>query len=522
MSPLPRFLFGLLMLFLAASCGDGSRPAPQGGLPLLRAESDVDRGGWIADAQGREVHLRGVNVNSFVDYWSGNEFPTTFPFLEADAERMREVGWNAVRLLLSWSRVEPEPGRYDERYLDEIGAAVEVLARNGIYSILDMHQDAWSATLAARPDENCPPFLAPAIGWDGAPAWATFDEGKPRCVPGGFRDLTDAVISSWRAFFRDAEGPGGIGIRTRYARMWGHVAERFARSTAIAGYDLMNEPGAYSDSDLEGLSAMYADALAEIRAGERRAGGPSHIVFFEPGIAWTEPPPDFARDQNVAYAPHIYEGGFDNLAITEEPFERALAEAQGFGGIPVLVGEWGTNPDRAGPDGDGYFRQHQSLQDEFGFSATLWTWRESCGDPHKVRESGVPVPWGEFEVDCRTNEILGEREALFGDLTRAYARAAPGRVVRMSYDDEERRFEVVGHAARAGQVLEVFLPSGVGEGGTVAAQGLGEIEFREVGGGGHILFAAARGGAGDRRGPGAGAGARPAPSGGRASIKSPR
>ena len=463
-------------------------------MPLLLADPDPVEGGRIVDRNGREVILRGVNMNSFVDYWSGNEFPTTFPFTEADAERMAGVGWNVVRLLMSWSRIEPEPGVYDEAYLDEIAEAVVVLERHGIYSMLDMHQDAWTANLAARPDEDCPAIFPPAIGWDGAPDWATFDEGKPRCVPGGFRDLTQAVTSSWMAFFRDQEGPGGVGIRTRYARMWGHVAERFAGSTAVVGYDLMNEPGAYTQEDLEDLVAMYADAIVEIRAGERRAGAPEHIVFFEPGIAWTWTPPDFARDDNLAYAPHLYEGGFDNGAITRASFERALNDAALFGGTPVLVGEWGANPDRAGPSGDGYFRNHQALQDEFGFSATLWTWRESCGDPHKVRDSGIPIPWGEFEVDCRTNEILGERVTLFADLTRAYARYSPGRIAEMLYGPDSGRFEVDGVSGKRGQVLEVFYPQSLHGMPEVSTEGLGEVQWVDGPGGGLLLRAPALGG----------------------------
>jgi endoglycosylceramidase len=486
-----KFILAVFLL-LAAACGGSS--APDSGMPLLRAEPDAIEGGRIVDRDGREVILRGVNMNSFVDYWSGNDFPTTFPFTEGDADRMALVGWNVVRLLMSWSRVEPAPGVYDEAYLDEIAAAVAMLERRGIYSLLDMHQDAWTANLAARPDEDCPEIFPPAIGWDGAPDWATFDEGKPRCVPGGFRDLTQAVTFSWRAFFRNEEGPGGIGIRTRYARMLGHVAERFAGSTAIAGYDVMNEPGVYSDVELEGLVAMYADAIVEIRAGERRAGAPSHIVFFEPSILWVAAPPDFVRDENIGYAPHIYEGGFDNGPITRGPFERALGEAAQFGGTPVLVGEWGANPDRAGADGDGYFRDHQALQDEFGFSATLWTWRESCGDPHKVRDTGVPIPWGEFEVDCRTNEILGERSILFADLTRAYARFSPGRISEMVYGPDSGRFEVLGGAAKRGQVLEVFYPLSLHGRPDVSVVGLGEVELVEVPGGELLLRARADGG----------------------------
>ena len=87
-------------------------------LPALHAEPDPDRGGRIADAHDREVLLRGVNVNAFVEYWAydASRF-TTYPFSEADAGELASQGWNVVRLLLSWSRVEPQPGVYEEASL---------------------------------------------------------------------------------------------------------------------------------------------------------------------------------------------------------------------------------------------------------------------------------------------------------------------------------------------------------------------------------------------------------------------
>ena len=99
--------------------------------------------------------------------------------------------------------------------------------------------------------------------------------------------------------------------------------------------------------------------------------------------------------------------GWNDAADAASVAVGALAsswEARRFGGAPVLTGEWGADPRRAA-SGDPYFLDHQSLQDEFRFGATLWTWRESCGDPHKVgdvRAGRVPYPWGEFDVDCRT------------------------------------------------------------------------------------------------------------------------
>lgn len=490
-------LFPTVLLLAAIGCSDTTVDEDTTTtLSLLHAEPDPAGGGRIVDAQGREVLLRGANVNAFVEYWSGNEFPTTFPFPESDARRMSEIGWNAVRLLLSWSRVEPSPGAYDEAYLDEIEGAVDSLARHGLYSIIDLHQDAWSATLAARPDEFCPPPAEPALGWDGAPSWATFDGDRGRCILGGSRETSPAVVSSWDAFFANEEGPGGVGLRARYANMLGHLAERFANHPAVAGYDIINEPGAFSPPQQEGLSALYSESLAAIRAGERRVGGPAHLVLFEPSSLWSAigrgPPQDFDRDENVVYAPHIYTGGFSGTPITREAFEIAIDEAAGFDGAPVLTGEWGASPSRAGPDGDGYFIDHQALQDEFHVSATIWTWRESCGDPHKVSDTrngaNPAVPWGEFEVDCFTNEILGERPLLVTDLTRAYPRAAPGRLVSTRYDASEGTLEVSGTAAPLGAELVVFYPAAKHGAPDFQGAGLEDLVARE-GPGGSVYIA---------------------------------
>ena len=494
-----------LLLVGSSACsdttvGEGGSSATE--LSFLHAEPDAVDGGRIVDAHGREVLLRGVNVNAYVEYWSGNDFPTTFPFSESDARRMSEIGWNAVRLLVSWSRVEPEAGVYDEVYLDQIESAVEILARHGLYSIIDLHQDAWSATLAARPDEECESPWEPALGWDGAPAWATFDQGRPRCILNGTRETSSAVISSWDAFFADEEGPGGIGLRRRYVNMLGHLSRRFANDPAVAGYDIMNEPGALSPLQQEGLSALYAEAIVAIRDGERRAGGPPHLVLFEPSSLWSAlgfgPPIDFPRDENVVYAPHVYTGGFNDSPITRAAFEVAVEEAAGFDGAPVLSGEWGANPDRAGPDGDGYFDDHQRFQDEFHMSATLWTWRESCGDPHKVADerngASPPIPWGEFEVDCFTNEVLGEREPLVNDLTRAYPRAAPGRLDTTVYEPTTGRLDVQGDGAARGGELIVFYPAQKHGRPEIVSSGLYDVEVLEGPGGSVYLRGRTTGG----------------------------
>src|SRR5215470_2880131 len=64
-------------------------------LPALHAEPDAVDGGRIVDGEGRQVLLRGVNVNALVDYWKGSDFATVFPFGSDDADLMAAIGWNA-------------------------------------------------------------------------------------------------------------------------------------------------------------------------------------------------------------------------------------------------------------------------------------------------------------------------------------------------------------------------------------------------------------------------------------------
>ena len=498
--------YGAIAIALGAVTGCSDAPtAPTSDplrLPALHAEPDPVAGGRIVDAEGRVVLLRGVNVNALAEYWVSSPFATTFPFGAGDAEAIAGVGWNAVRLLLSWSRVEPEPGVYDEAYLDQAADAVRMLAERGVYAIVDLHQDAWNATLAARPDEQCPSTATPALGWDGAPAWATLDGGAARCATAGIRETSPAVVASFNAFWSDAPGPDGIGIRSRYARMLGHVAGRFARDGAVAGYDVMNEPNAFTAGAQQRLSALYGDALREIRAAEQASGGFRHLVVFEPGALWSATgrgaPPDFARDPDVVYGPHIYTGGIGSAPLTADNFAIARDEAASFGGAPVLVGEWGSGPDRAANPDDPYFLLHQELQDQFQFGATLWTWHESCGDPHKAADylaGRIPYVWGEFEVDCRTNEITGVRQPILDQLTRGLVRAAPGRLDATSWDQGTGTLRAAGSDAPADGELLAFYPASRLGRPDVTSAGLDGLRVLDAPGGNAYLVARTTGGA---------------------------
>jgi endoglycosylceramidase len=464
-------------------------------LPALHAEPDPDDRGRIVDARGREVLLRGVNVNVMADMWQGTRLPTVQPFRPKDLSLLRGMGWNLVRLQLSWSRVEPQPGQYDEAYLAEAERYVETFKAAGMYTIIDMHQDAWGASLAARPGESCPPAFTAAVGWDGAPAWATLaPDDAPRCFALGAKEVNAAVDAAWNAFWRDAPGPDTFGIRTRYASMLGHVARRLSRNDAVAGYDVINEPAAFVPETQAALGDLYGAALREIRAGERLAGAPPRLFLFQPDARASTighgVPRDFPRDRDVVYAPHVYA---TNRPIVRSGFQVARTEARTFGGAPVLIGEWGTDPDRKAA----YFSQHQDLQDTFGMSSALWAWSEGCGSPRRISAliaGEAPKVWGLLDVDCVTGERIGPRKALVRRLTRAYVRAAPGRLHGQRYVAKTGRLSAVGTAPDDNeQTLLVFYPGAKHPNSRFRATGLSELRAVRTPGEGRFVVGVPRG-----------------------------
>jgi len=482
----------------AAPATAAGAPAPLAVRPL-HAEPGVAPRGRIVDDRGREVLLRGVNVNALVEYWPSpfSTFPRTVPVGRADAVRMGRMGLNAVRLAISWSRVEPSPGRYDATYLRRIAALARTFEREGIATIVDLHQDAWGPTLAAPPGTACPAGSNPALGWDGAPGWATLvASATSRCTAGELRESSPAVLEAWSAFWADRPGRGGVGVQSRYVAMLRHLARVVGRERGVVGFDVLNEPGAIGQTQNAALAAFYVRAMRALRA----VGGPRRLALLEPSVLWSAtgsgPPPRLPAGRDVVYAPHIYTGGFDDRAITRDAFATARSEARGLGGAPVLTGEWGADPDRAAAPGRSYFTRHQDLQDAFGIGATLWTWAESCGDPHKAadfRAQRLPEVWGVFDVRCTDNRRRGLRAALVADLTRGRVRAAPGRLDTTAWSAAGVLRAAGGPNRRGGGALVAWHPA---RRVRVEVAGLAPrvVPWR----GGSLIVAAPRAGAGRR------------------------
>src|SRR4051794_6635070 len=101
----------------------GSAAPAAAALPRLHAERGSAPA--IVAADGRQVLLRGVNVNQLGDYWQQRpDIPATLPLTEQDFAAIHALGMNEVRLIVHWSKLEPERGRFDEAYVDQIRQAV--------------------------------------------------------------------------------------------------------------------------------------------------------------------------------------------------------------------------------------------------------------------------------------------------------------------------------------------------------------------------------------------------------------
>lgn len=452
----------------------------------------------IVDGHGRTVLLRGVNVSQLGDYFQSNPaVPPTVPLTPVDFERIAALGMNSVRLLVHWSRLEPEPGIRDEEYLAEIRQAVEWAEDAGLFVILDMHQDAWSKYIGTAPTETCPAPLTPAKGWDGAPEWATFTDGLPRCKLQQ-REFSAAVAQAFTSFWIDRPASDGVGIQQHLVETWAWLAGEFAHTPAVIGYDLLNEPNpgvTPIGSDATFLGEFYRRALEAIRAAED--GGLTKIVFFEPMGTWSATsvglPRPFTTDTHIVYAPHIYTGSLnaDRAVLGEEliamrtGFEQARREATGYG-TTLYSGEWGFWGNAA--DTATYMRRYAALEDEFQVGGAIWQWKQGCGDPHSAGYPGgwIPERSGNVAVlRCRdASQPAGVDAGLVRDtayvLSRPYLRRFPG-MASFEWEPETRRFDASGEAPTGSKDIELWVP-GASE-PQLALEGLALNELRQVSGG---------------------------------------
>ena len=419
-------------------------------------------GARIVDDLGRTVILRGVNVNGLGAYYQAlPDLPSTVPLTEDDFVQMADLGFDVVRLIVSWSELEPQPGAIDSAYLDRIEQTIGWARAHDIYVLLDMHQDAWSPFVFTPDGVTCPPPLEPAIGWDGAPAWATALSGTAATCKVALREASLAVATSFQSFYLDVNGVQGHLVST-----WAHVAGRFASDPTVAGYDLLNEPNpglVAGVDDYALLGSFYDRTLTAIRASEAAAGGFTHIGFFEPSVitgplSVPGPLAGFSADADLVYAPHLYNESISILPGTiEQGFANAATAANAYG-TTFFSGEWGWFGDPASDQA--LIERYAANEDANLVGGTWWQWKQACGDPHSIGSPGHrpgcadTSPYSDgIVVRSRENTMV---------LDRAYPRAAPGTLTSIDADVASGGLVVTGDADRDGTAADLWVPARCG------------------------------------------------------------
>jgi endoglycosylceramidase len=303
-------------------------------------------GRWITDAAGRVVVLHGVNQVFKVPPYE----PSADGFGDDDAAFLAANGFDAVRVGVIWAAVEPQPGVYDDTYLDSVADTVRTLAAHDIVSLLDFHQDQYNEKFQG----------------EGAPAWAV----PPSNVPNpalGFPDdylFNPAEWQVWDRFWNNYDAPDGIGLQDHLAAAWAHVAQRFAGDRAVAGYEVLNEPwpGTLGELcaapqvgcrafDAGKLTAFYRRIDAAIRTAD-----PTHTVYVEPNALFTQSSTTglgAIGDPHTGFAYHVYcssESFFQTETLCPQEDELTVAAANRFATnrrMPPLITEFGATTNLA-------------------------------------------------------------------------------------------------------------------------------------------------------------------------------
>jgi len=330
--PLAWLLVAVLLGCSTTHATQEPGPPPSG--PALPVAPIGHQGRWLTDAEGRVLLIHGVNmVQKDAPYT-----PASAGFSDADAAWLATNGFLVVRVGILATGLMPTPGVVDTGYIQQVAATVSDLAQNGIYSLIDFHQDGFG----------------PAVGSDGFPPWMTLTGDAGNDTDAGFPfyyEQNPALQQAFQSFWNDARDLDDAGLEDDYAAMFSAVATQLAGQPYVLGYDLFNEPwpgttwsaclndpGGCPTLDTGELGPAYAKAVSAIRAA-----GDHHLVFGEPfnlfnfGLSTTSMPLP-GGDSNAGMSFHVYPLTPNQAAVG---VGNAVSWSTSTGGA-LLNTEWGA------------------------------------------------------------------------------------------------------------------------------------------------------------------------------------
>ncbi|MFL5894605.1 MAG: cellulase family glycosylhydrolase [Thermoleophilaceae bacterium] len=396
-------------------------------------------GRWITDSQGRVVVFHGVNVvHKHPPYQ-----PAAYGFGEDDAVFLRHEGFNSARLGIIYKGLEPQRGQFDDGYLQAIADTAGVLEREGVFPLVDFHQDQYNERFDGQ----------------GFPDWAVMDDGLPNEPDNGFPGNYLTMPALWRAFDHFWANDGGL--QDDYAAAWKHAAEGLRPDPFLIGFDIFNEPWPGSQWQTcaqpagcpqwdEGpLAEFNKRTFAAIRGVDDR-----RLLFYETHPLFNAGAQEYVPDtgdQRAGFSFHLY-------CLGATP------------GVPQAPG--GDEGKESGcPYGeqrvfDGAETQSQKTGDallltEFGATDDLSDIQRVVDEADKAKVSWEYWAWWNRDVCCeRPNEGVikdpskpptpdNVKQDKLGVLVRPYPSVTAGTPAKWSFDTTSKAFGLEYVAGRA-------------------------------------------------------------------------
>ena len=455
-------------------------------------------GPFLYDQKGRVVFFHGVNaVYKHPPY---ELFPAPgkpWNLSAADASLMARLGFNVVRLGMTWKGLEPgtapandpaictpgaaqDPGQFSQAVLDTYLAkmmeSVDLLGRFHIYTLLDMHQDVYNELFDG----------------EGAPNWAVCTNGASNTDPPGRWSQnygTAAAGAAFRHFWtNDVVGD----LQGEYDRVWAAVAAYFRGDPWVLGYDPFNEP--FSTSLVKSGDEKFDAQLECFYTGRSFIGAPAHgapsisctpgvpaagvipviqaadpgaLVFYEPDIFSSRGSTNFVGPMpfaNLVFNVHVYCG--HRSGKTGNPTDIAACANQEQRSFTTRAEDRTDLGTTAQPGGPAWFlsefgaTSNPTLLDRLTAEAdrslvgwTYWSWK-LYADPTGSSAEGL----------VSSDGSLGSTAAI---LSRTYPQAIAGLPKSISFDPSSGVFHltyVPNHAVRAPTTIfvptEVHYPNG--------------------------------------------------------------
>ena len=220
---------------------------------------------------------------------------------DVDIALMKKWGFNYVRLGVMWEGYETSKGVYNTQYLQDMNTLINKLGQSGIYTLVDLHQDALSRRTCG---EGIPTFYTQNVDhtcWNDGIGFIAHLIGA--CKPmselvknydaNGLPLLSDCLKHPFGDYSQTPDAMSGFAnlykegteLNTAYMNYWNNVAEFFKGNKFILGYDLINEPPTANIykapwllrlTDKWALQPLYQKATEMIRAHDKQK-----MIFFE-------------------------------------------------------------------------------------------------------------------------------------------------------------------------------------------------------------------------------------------------